>query len=155
GITAGALDLAGYAVCFYLLAVTTSWLVRVPLAIVQMAFIARLFVLGHDACHGALFRPRSWNRILGRIFFLPSITPYTLWEFAHNSVHHSFSNLKSRDYVWTPFSPVEWLRLSKPRRCLERLYRSPLGLGPYYFLELWWKRLYFPSITSMSSFRPA
>ena len=155
GLANAAFDLAGYTCCFFLLATRPSWAVGIPVAFAQMMFIARLFILGHDACHGALFRPRFWNKVLGRVFFLPSMTPYTLWEFGHNSVHHGFSNLKGRDYVWTPFSPEEWLRLSRPRRFLGRFYRCPLGLGAYYFVELWWKKLFFPRPSSMTSYHAA
>ena len=30
------------------------------------------------------------------------------------------------------------------RRALERVYRSAFGLLPYYLVEIWWKKLYFP-----------
>jgi omega-6 fatty acid desaturase (delta-12 desaturase) len=153
GLANAAFDCAGYTCCFFVLASRPSWAVGIPVAFVQMMFIARLFILGHDACHGALFRPRFLNRLLGRIFFLPSMTPYTLWELGHNSVHHGFSNLKGRDYVWTPFSPEDWVRLPRRRRFLERLYRCPLGLGVYYFAELWWKRMFFPRRGSLTSYR--
>ena len=151
GLAHAAFDFAGYVCCFLLLATGPIWL-TIPVAFVQTMFIARLFILGHDACHGALFRPRFWNKILGRLFFLPSMTPYSLWELGHNSVHHGFSNLKGRDYVWTPFSPQDWRRLPRRRRLLERFYRCSLGLGVYYFVELWWKRMFFPRPSSMTSY---
>jgi omega-6 fatty acid desaturase (delta-12 desaturase) len=53
--------------------------------------------------------------------------------------------LKGRDYVWTPFSPNEFARLSWVRRNLERVYRSGFGQGVYYMIEMWWKKLMFPS----------
>jgi omega-6 fatty acid desaturase (delta-12 desaturase) len=155
GIVAAAFDLAAYCVCLVLL-VRQTWLpLRLGIAITQGMLIGRLFILGHDACHAALFRSRSWNQLLGRVFFLPSLTPYSLWEAGHNSVHHGFSNLKGKDYVWTPFSPDEWLGLSTRRRLLERFYRSPFGLGAYYLVELWWKRLFFPNPASIPTIRPS
>ncbi len=48
--------------------------------------ISRLFILGHDACHQSLTRHRTLNRWLGRLIFLPSLTPYSLWEVGHNVV---------------------------------------------------------------------
>src|SRR5581483_11438447 len=142
-----------YALLLYLIVSHPHSPVSFFLAGVEGILIGRLFVLGHDACHGALFPARFLNRVVGRMLFLTSLTPYTLWEFGHNSVHHGFSNLKSRDYVWTPFSPEEWRALPRTRRALERLYRTPLGLGIYYGFEIWWKRLYFPSLIFMKSFR--
>ncbi len=139
----------------YAIAANPRAVVAFPLACLQGIVIGRLFVLGHDACHGALFPARLLNQAVGRLAFLFSLTPYTLWEFGHNSVHHGFSNLKSRDYVWTPFSPEEWRGLSRLRKARERLYRTPFGLGIYYGFEIWWKRLFFPGLLTMKSFRAA
>jgi omega-6 fatty acid desaturase (delta-12 desaturase) len=85
------------------------------------------------------------NKWIGRIAFLPSLTPFSLWELGHNLAHHGFTNLKGRDYVWTPFSPGEFEKLSRMRRTLERVYRSGVGQGVYYMIEMWWKKLYFPA----------
>src|SRR5471032_1544520 len=39
-----------------------------PLVSIALAFvIARLFVLGHDACHGSMFASRRANQIVGRL----------------------------------------------------------------------------------------
>ena len=46
--------------------------------------IGRLFIIGHDACHQSLTPHRELNKVLGRIAFLPSITPYSLWDTGHN-----------------------------------------------------------------------
>jgi omega-6 fatty acid desaturase (delta-12 desaturase) len=86
--------------------------------------IARLFVIGHDACHGSYTRYDRLNKIIGRIAFLPSLTPFSLWDVGHNVAHHGFTNLKGRDQVWVPMSAEEWATASKGRRMLERIYRS-------------------------------
>ena len=52
--------------------------------------IARLFVLGHDACHQALTPSRRANAWLGRIVFLPSLTCFRLWGAGHNLAHPGF-----------------------------------------------------------------
>jgi omega-6 fatty acid desaturase (delta-12 desaturase) len=70
-------------------------------------------------------------------------------------VHHGFSNLKGTDYVWMPFSPQEWVRLPRRRRLLERLYRYPAGLGVYYFVEIWWRRLSLAGLKSTTLRRAA
>jgi omega-6 fatty acid desaturase (delta-12 desaturase) len=107
------------------------------------AGIVRLFLIGHDACHGSFFDNQLLNNIFGRIAFLPSMTAYSLWDVGHNVAHHGFNNLKGRDQVWAPFSKEEFDQLPAHRRALEHVYRSGLGWGLYYFLELWWKKLYF------------
>jgi omega-6 fatty acid desaturase (delta-12 desaturase) len=106
--------------------------------------IVRLFIIGHDACHGSLTDHAALNKVLGRIAFLPSLTPYSLWRVGHNVVHHGFINLKGRDFVWEPLDPSAWQSLPPARRLLERVYRSALGPLPYYLVEIWWRRLYFP-----------
>jgi omega-6 fatty acid desaturase (delta-12 desaturase) len=107
------------------------------------AGIVRLFLIGHDACHGAFFKNKVLNDIVGRIAFLPSMTAFSLWDVGHNVAHHGFNNLKGRDQVWAPFSKEEFDALPRYRKLLERIYRSGAGWGLYYFLELWWKKLYF------------
>ena len=103
--------------------------------------IGRLFVIGHDACHQSLTKHRGLNRWLGRIAFLPSLTPYSLWDMGHNVVHHGFTNLKGVDFVWAPLTQTEYDALSPLRKGMERLYRSGWGPGIYYMVEIWWNRM--------------
>ena len=103
-----------------------------PLVSAILAFIvARLFVLGHDACHGSLFASRKANRIVGRLTLLPSYTPSSAGELGHNRIHHAFTNLKGRDYVWAPMPVVEYRHAPAWRRFLERVYRTPAGHARY------------------------
>ncbi|WP_033354998.1 fatty acid desaturase [Burkholderia ubonensis] len=114
----------------------------------------RLFIIGHDACHQSLTPNRRLNRWLGRIAFLPSLTPYSLWEVGHNVVHHGYTNLKGFDFVWAPHTPAEYAALSPTRRLLDRIYRSGWAPGLYYFVEIWWLRMYFPTKTYIGASRP-
>ena len=75
--------------------------------------IGRLFVIGHDACHQSLTPHRELNKVLGRIAFLPSLTPYSLWDTGHNVVHHGYTNLKGVDFVWTPLTAEEFAALGQ------------------------------------------
>jgi acyl-lipid omega-6 desaturase (Delta-12 desaturase) len=138
-----AITLYGMAIAGVLLA--PWWPLQIACAIIAGVFIATIFVVGHDACHGSLTPYDSLNKVLARIAFLPSWTPYTSWEFAHNRVHHSYTNLRGKDYAWAPLSKLEYNRLSRRRRWLERHYRSLWGLGSYYFIEYWLKHLLFPT----------
>jgi acyl-lipid omega-6 desaturase (Delta-12 desaturase) len=121
------------------------WPLQLLCGIVNGLFIAMFFVVGHDACHGGLTPFEALNQTLGRIAFLPSLTPYITWEFAHNRIHHSYTNWRTKDYAWAPYSKDEYDRMSGLRRLMERHYRSILGLGSYYLIEYWWKHLLFPS----------
>lgn len=115
--------------------------------------IVRLFVIGHDACHQALTSSSALNDWIGRIAFLVSLTPYSLWRVGHNLVHHGFNSLRGRDFVWEPRQVQEYLAMSPGRRRLERLYRGAGGPAAYYFLEMWWRRLFFPNRREMPTRR--
>ncbi|MBA2962970.1 MULTISPECIES: fatty acid desaturase [Ramlibacter] len=116
--------------------------------------IGRLFILGHDACHQSLTPHRGLNKWIGRIAFLPSITPYSLWDVGHNVVHHGYTNLKGFDFVWAPCTREEYAALGGGRRLLDRIYRSGWAPGLYYLVEIWWKRMFFPARRHMPTRRP-
>jgi omega-6 fatty acid desaturase (delta-12 desaturase) len=113
--------------------------------------IGRLFIIGHDGCHQSLTPHRRLNKWLGRIAFLPSLTAYSLWDVGHNVVHHGFTNLKGVDFVWAPSTPEEYAAMSPLRRALERAYRSGWAPGLYYMVDIWWKKMMFPSKSSMGN----
>jgi omega-6 fatty acid desaturase (delta-12 desaturase) len=115
--------------------------------------IARLFILGHDACHQSFTPHRGLNRWLGRLVFLPSLTPYSLWEIGHNVVHHGYTNLKGFDFVWEPHTLAEFQALPRWRQRLERIYRSGWAPWLYYLVEVWWGRMFFPSRRAMPTRR--
>ena len=123
-------------------------------ALVAGFVIGRLFVIGHDACHQSLTPHRELNKVLGRIAFLPSLTPYSLWDTGHNVVHHGYTNLKGVDFVWTPLTAAEFEALNPLERLLQRAYRSGWAPGLYYMIEIWWKREFFPNKTHMPTRRP-
>jgi acyl-lipid omega-6 desaturase (Delta-12 desaturase) len=136
----------------FLFALMLAAAVRLPQPALQLLagtaaglMIGRLFILGHDACHQSLTSHRRLNRWLGRLVFMPSLTPYSLWDVGHNVVHHGYTNLRAFDFVWQPRSLEDYQALPPGRRLLERVYRSGWAPGLYYALEIWWKRLYFPS----------
>jgi omega-6 fatty acid desaturase (delta-12 desaturase) len=129
--------------------------IKLLLAIFSGFMIGRIFILGHDACHQSFTPYRSLNKILGRLAFLPSLTPYSLWEVGHNVVHHGQTNLKGFDFVWAPLSLEEYQSLSTGRKMLERIYRSGFGPFVYYIVEIWWNKMFFPSKKAMPATRPA
>ncbi|URI06080.1 fatty acid desaturase [Aquincola tertiaricarbonis] len=156
--TARALALTVFDLLFFALSLAATVLASHPLVQVGAAcvtgfVIARLFILGHDACHQAFTRHRRLNRWLGRLVFLPSLTPYSLWEVGHNVVHHGYTNLKGFDFVWEPRTLAEYRALPRWRRGLERVYRSGWAPWLYYLVEIWWARLLFPSRRHMPTRR--
>lgn len=117
---------------------------RLLVSLAVGVFSGSLFMIGHDACHGSYTSRRVLNRVIGRIAFLPSYHTYSLWELSHNRIHHVYTNLKGKDFVWTPLSKADFDALPWPRRLLYRCFRTPLGLALYYPLEIWSSRLVFP-----------
>ena len=137
-----ALDTFVYTGLFLLLASGSLPLVfHFPAAVFLGFVITRLFIVGHDAAHGSLTGRRILNELIGRLALLPSLHPCSLWQKGHNRVHHSFTNLKGLDFIWTPFSPAEYLALPRGRQRWERIYRSFFGMGAYYLIEIWWKHM--------------
>lgn len=122
-----------------------AWWLKLLCGMAAGFVIGRLFIIGHDACHQSLTPHRGLNRWIGRIAFLPSLTPYSLWDVGHNVVHHGFTNLKGLDFVWAPLTAQEFAALSPGQKVLQRIYRSGWGPGLYYLIEIWWNRMYFPS----------
>lgn len=116
-------------------------------------WIGRLFILGHDACHQSLTPNRRLNKIIGRLAFLPSVSPYSLWDIGHNVVHHGYTNLKGVDFVWAPASVPEYQAMSPMRRFMENIYRSGWAPGLYYMVEIWWKKMMFPKASAMPTQR--
>lgn len=148
-----ALDLALFAGGSALVLLAGSFTLKLVGSLCVTAGIVRLFMIGHDACHGSFFASAKLNAVVGRIAFLPSMTAFSLWEVGHNTAHHGFNNLKGRDQVWAPLSKAEFDAFPRYRRALERLYRSGLGWGAYYLVEMWWKKLYFASRKEIGSSR--
>ena len=131
----------------------TSVALKLVGTVLVTAGIVRLFMVGHDACHGSFSGNKKLNAICGRIAFLPSMTAFSLWQVGHNTAHHGFNNLKGRDQVWAPLSKIEFDALPRYRQLLEHLYRSGFGWGAYYLVEMWWKKLYFASHKEIGSSR--
>ena len=156
--TALALGLVALDLSLFVAAIAATVLLRaVPLKLVAAALgglcIARLFILGHDACHQSFTPRRRLNAWIGRLVFLPSLTPYSLWDVGHNVVHHGYTNLRGFDMVWQPLAADEYLALPDWRKALYRAYRSGWAPWLYYLVEIWWLRMFFPRTRYMPSRR--
>ena len=113
-------------------------------SVLNGVFIAMLFIVGHDCCHGALVPGRGLNLWLGRIAFLPIGHSVSLWRFAHNGLHHRRNNLSGVDPVWAPMSLADYRKASAARQLVERIYRSAIGPAVYYYGAIWVSWMLFP-----------
>lgn len=121
------------------------WWAQIPLALFNGLLISIIFVVGHDAAHGALFPKRWMNRLAGRLGLLPALHPLSSWVHSHNRLHHAFTNIKEKDSSFPPLDPSEYRKLNAVQRWMTRRYRTWYGLGFYYFMEVWLKWELLPS----------
>lgn len=151
GIGLFLLDAFIFAAAIYGTLVAENMLIRFGCSVVAALVMALLFLIAHDADHGSLTKSPWLNKVIGTIAFLPVLHPYHLWQLVHHHHHHGYTNLAGDDYdyVWSPYSKEEFDALPKYRQTLEKFYRSPLGHGFYYMIEIWWKRLFFPKASNI------
>ena len=109
--------------------------------------ISALFVIAHDCAHGAFFKKKGVNDIIGRLAMLPALHNFTMWRVVHNRWHHATPNVRGLN-SWSPMSPAEFHAAPSWRQLLERFYRTPAGFPFYYMIERWlsYKLLPGPSI---------
>jgi omega-6 fatty acid desaturase (delta-12 desaturase) len=128
--------LVPFVVLWYLmyLSLSISYWLTVPLVILTGGFHIRLFIIFHDCCHGAFFKSRRANDILGFITGVLTFTPYYYWRREHSLHHATAGDLDSRGSgdVWT-MTVTEYLAASRWQRLWYRFARHPFvlfGLSP-------------------------
>ncbi len=103
-----------------------SYWITLALAFPAAGFLMRSFIISHDCGHGAFFRSRRWNTIVGTITALFAFTPYEQWRHEHAVHHASGGDLDNRGIgdIWT-MTVEEYANASPSRRFQYRLHRSP------------------------------
>ncbi|HXZ85781.1 MAG TPA: fatty acid desaturase [Myxococcota bacterium] len=141
GLLYFARDLGLYALAVAALVRVDHPLLLVPLWLLAGLSISALFIVGHDAAHGSLFKSKRLAYAIGQLAMLPSLHVYEAWLFGHNRIHHGHTVREGMDYVWHPLTPEEYRALSRPRRLAHRLKWSCLGAGLYYGWDIWWRSM--------------
>lgn len=104
------------------------------------AMLTRLFIVQHDCGHGAFFRSRKANNIVGVALGVLTLTPYRYWSRQHAMHHAGSGNLDERGFGdITTLTVREYLARDWWGRLRYRLYRNPLvllGIGPAYVFFL-------------------
>lgn len=140
-------SVGGYlAVCaaMYAAAGLSYWLV-LALAPLAAGFLVRTFIVQHDCGHGAFFRARRANDLLGMACSLLTLAPYAAWRRQHAGHHGVWNNLDRRDTGVDIYSTCltvdEYAALGTWQRRWFRLSRNPvvanLILPPLVFLGLY------------------
>ncbi|NUM52068.1 MAG: fatty acid desaturase [Candidatus Hydrogenedentes bacterium] len=112
-----------------------SYLLTLVLAVPTAGLLVRIFIISHDCGHGAYFRSRRANDIVGGITSFLCLTPYHYWKHEH-AVHHACAgNLdeRGRGDIWT-MTVKEYAAASRIKRLAYRLYRNPIilfGIGAF------------------------
>jgi omega-6 fatty acid desaturase (delta-12 desaturase) len=141
GLLAVGRDLALLAALVVLLLNTDQLWLLLPAWLLTASTISGLFVLGHDAAHGALFRQRRLNQVVGQLAMLPALHARSVWSYGHNRIHHAFAACEGLDFVWHPLTPAQFARLAGWQRLLHRIEWSAVGSGVYYLRAMWWGRI--------------
>ncbi|MBE2248279.1 MAG: acyl-CoA desaturase [Myxococcus sp.] len=93
------LSAAGWAGLVFL---APAWWLAVPLCLFTGVAVAQVgFNLGHDAIHGSLSSRRWVNALFARTFDVMGASA-RMWAWAHNAVHHTFTNVPGADHDLEP-----------------------------------------------------
>ena len=117
----------------------SPWL-TLALAMLNGAFLVRIFIIQHDCGHGAFLKNRKAQDWVGRVLGVLTLTPYAVWRRAHSLHHATHGNLDQRGIGDVLTLTIEEYRARSPLgRLMYRLYRHPLVLfvlGPSYLFIL-------------------
>ena len=124
------------------LVVAHQWWLVLPLWLLAGFGVAGLFVLGHDASHGALLESRRLNRLVAQVCMAPSAHVEAAWDLGHNRIHHGYTARQGFDFVWHPVTVDEYRAMGAFRRLQHRLEWSWLGSGAYFLRTVWWQKMW-------------
>ena len=118
------------------LALGTSYVLTLMIAVPTSGFLLRTYVIFHDCTHGSFLPSRRANEWLGIALGLVVYSPFVSWRHNH-AIHHATSGDLDRRGVGDvrTLTVAEYYARSGHQRLAYRLYRNPLvmfGLGPIY-----------------------
>jgi omega-6 fatty acid desaturase (delta-12 desaturase) len=117
----------------------SPWL-ALALAVLNGAFLVRIFIIQHDCGHGAFLANRKAQDWVGRVLGVLTLTPYAVWRRTHSIHHAHHGNLDQRGIGDVTTLTLEEYRARSPfGRFMYRLYRHPVVLfilGPSYLFIL-------------------
>ena len=100
------------------------------LAPVAAGFLVRIFIIQHDCGHGAFFRSKRANDIVGYACSLITLAPYASWRRQHAGHHGVWNDLDRRDrgvdIYSTCLTVAEYEALSPWAKFLHRIGHHPL-----------------------------
>jgi omega-6 fatty acid desaturase (delta-12 desaturase) len=130
-----------YAAAIVGLALTDRWWLLLVLWPLAGLAVSGLFVIGHDASHGALLAGRRGNLAVARLCMLPSAHLEAAWDLGHNRIHHGYTTREGFDFVWHPLTAEQYRGLGRLARLRHRFEWSWLGSGAYFLRVVWWGKM--------------
>ena len=131
-----------YAIPMVGLALTNTWWVLLVWWALAGLAVSGLFVLGHDASHGALLDSRKANRVVAQVCMVPSFHVEAAWDLGHNRIHHGYTTRLGFDFVWHPARVQEYAVMGRFARLRHRVEWSRLGSGAYFLRTVWWQKMH-------------
>ena len=141
GLSYFARDAAMYVLLLVALTFVSNIFEVAGLEVLMALVVSGLFIVAHDATHGALFKSKRLTSLIGHVAMLPGWHVYEGWVLGHNRVHHGFTVRQGYDFVWHPTTPEEWAQLGWFRRLVHRVEWSWAGPGLYFMHQVWWKKM--------------
>ncbi|MBI2704747.1 MAG: fatty acid desaturase [Actinobacteria bacterium] len=141
GLTYFFRDLGIYIMAAIGLIAFTNPVIVVPLELLAALAVSALFVVAHDAAHGALFKSKRLNSFVGHVAMLPSWHVYEGWVLGHNRIHHAYTVRQGFDFVWHPYTAEDYAGMSWHKKLRHRVEWSWFGAGLYYIREVWWNKM--------------
>ena len=107
--------------------VSPFWILLAPVA---SGFLVRVFIIQHDCGHGAFYRSKRANDILGYACSLMTLAPYASWRRQHAGHHGVWNDLDQRDrgvdIYSTCLTVAEYEALGRRAKLWHRLSRHPI-----------------------------
>lgn len=110
-------------------ALSVSYWLMLPLALLAAGFLARIFIIFHDCGHGSFLKSKRANNTVGVVAAFLNLTPYRHWRWQHALHHGTAADLDRRGAgdIWT-LTVQEYLQSTRWKRFAYRLARNPLVL---------------------------
>ena len=122
------------------ISLSVSYWLAFGIAVLNGAFLVRIFVIQHDCGHQSFFANRKVSDWVGRVLGVLTLTPYDVCRRTHSIHHAQHGNLDKRGICDVLTLTVDDYRArSRFGRLMYRLYRHPLVLfvlGPSYLFIL-------------------
>lgn len=108
---------------------SVSYWLTLPFVVLAALFSIRIFIIFHDCGHGAFFKSRKANDLVGIFTGVLTFTPYYTWRHSH-ALHHASSgdlDRRSPGTIWT-LTYNEYQQMSFWKRLCYRIYHNPFVL---------------------------